>query len=404
MDSAAKAYLDALALQLAPAEAAEAHGFVAGWRAAKNDFTTAIKHYRACYALCDPDPALEFELAFALESAGDVKEALNHYLKALALAPNNARHHLFAGAALDVLARHDEALQVWSIGADLDPALRRLKDHPQANQGIRERSRRADKALREFFTAQHQTAVMEFDAPRIEKAIWAQTHNQPFYFQTPQQRPHLFYVPDLPAQPVFSDLDWAPAFDNYWREIRDEYLAIEKTVHGSPYVHERAKLGADWAKLKGSQSWRSIHLYQNGVLDEDIAVHFPKTLRAIQNAPTVKLDGAPLEVFFSVLAPNTKIPHHFGLANSRLTVHLPLIVPNKCALTVAGENYTWREGKILAFDDSFDHAAENSSDEPRVVLIFEAWAPDLSDTERQAIEASFSVRNAWRELRRIPKK
>jgi aspartyl/asparaginyl beta-hydroxylase (cupin superfamily) len=79
------------------------------------------------------------------------------------------------------------------------------------------------------------------------------------------------------------------------------------------------------------------------------------------------------------------IPSHRGSVNGRLIVHLPLIVPENCGYLRVGEDQrSWEEGKLLIFDDTFDHEARNDSDQTRVVLIFDIWNPQLSQAERDA--------------------
>ena len=85
-----------------------------------------------------------------------------------------------------------------------------------------------------------------------------------------------------------------------------------------------------------------------------------------------------------------------------MTTHLPLLIPDDCSIRVADETYHWQEGKVFSFDDSFRHAAANDSEETRVVLIFESWAPDLSPAEENAISESFAARTDWLKQRRIP--
>lgn len=62
------------------------------------------------------------------------------------------------------------------------------------------------------------------------------------------------------------------------------------------------------------------------------------------------------------------------------------LVPENCgALRVGNEERPWVEGKMLIFDDSMEHEAWNTSDEERVVLLFEIWRPELNDAERGLI-------------------
>ena len=63
------------------------------------------------------------------------------------------------------------------------------------------------------------------------------------------------------------------------------------------------------------------------------------------------------------------------MQNTRLTCHLPLIVPPGCGFRVGNEVREWVEGKLLVFDDTIEHEAWNDSGEDRVVLIFDIGGP-----------------------------
>jgi aspartate beta-hydroxylase len=91
------------------------------------------------------------------------------------------------------------------------------------------------------------------------------------------------------------------------------------------------------------------------------------------------------EVLFSVFTAGTHLLPHRGVTNTRIVAHLPLIVPKDCALNVAGEVHEWTEGKIVVFDDTYEHEAWNRSQTIRVVLIFDLWNPFLTEVERLAV-------------------
>ena len=91
--------------------------------------------------------------------------------------------------------------------------------------------------------------------------------------------------------------------------------------------------------------------------------------------------------FFSVLRPRTHLPAHNGVTNSRAIIHLPLIVPEGCRFRVGGETREWRVGEAWAFDDTIEHEAWNDSDEPRVILILDAWNPLLTEAEKAVARA-----------------
>ena len=310
---------------------------------------------------------------------------------------------LYTGAALMKAARRDEALAVWSLGDEAGPAVRNARNDPNAPPDIRQLSIDADTALRAHLAALHLRAVDELGldkTARVQNAVWTQTHDKPFSFLTDKQAPTIFYMPELPATPITASesLAWTSVLEEAVEDVRAEYAdAVRRNLEQTPYVPAQTP-SPQWAKLRGTLNWSSLHLFGKAKRTA-LADAFPKTLKILESVDLVRIDGVPLEVFFSRLKPGAHIPPHYGLTNARLTVHLPLIVPDDCAIRVADEDYRWREGKIIAFDDSYLHEAWNRSDRDRVVLIFECHHPDLSPTERHAVEHSWTVRQRWIEGR-----
>jgi aspartate beta-hydroxylase len=116
----------------------------------------------------------------------------------------------------------------------------------------------------------------------------------------------------------------------------------------------------------------------------------------LESLPLMRIADHSPEILFSVLRPHTHIPPHTGVINGRLTVHLPLIVPENCgALRAGDEQRPWRIGECLVFDDSFVHEAWNDSDQTRVVLILDAWNPHLSEPEREALSTAIAELGAF---------
>ena len=90
-------------------------------------------------------------------------------------------------------------------------------------------------------------------------------------------------------------------------------------------------------------------------------------------------------MLFFVFTPGTHLLPHRGVTNVRVVAHLPLIVPENCQLVVGGQPHRWQEGRVVVFDDTYEHEAWNRSGETRVVLIFDLWSPYLSEAERAAL-------------------
>lgn len=107
----------------------------------------------------------------------------------------------------------------------------------------------------------------------------------------------------------------------------------------------------------------------------------------VPDAVTLAQQGGG-EVIFSRLSPHTHIKSHCGPTNLRWTAHLGLVIPNKskdCRIRVGHEWVSWSAGKILLFDDSFEHEVRNDTDEERVVLLIRLWHPELAPTSGRTV-------------------
>jgi Flp pilus assembly protein TadD len=379
-------------------------------------YAEAVAAYRVCADARPRNAAFRFNLGIAREAAGDLPGAIDALLAAFRLNPRNSRFALFAGAALEAAGRREEAAVVFSLGDDVDPAMRTSSNNLALDPEIRKRSAIADRVMREHFSRLHDRAIDECerravtasgvkpDLARVRNAIWPQTHDRPFTYRTPKQQPSVFYMPDLEARAITprERLPWAAMIEAATGDIRSEYLAaVAAGVAMAPYVDANIK-EPTWQELRGKLDWSALHLYKSAQATPLLS-HFPRTLQALQAADVVRVEGGnAIEMFFSIMRPRAHIPPHFGAANNRLTVHLPLIAPAGCSIRVGDETHTWREGELFAFDDSFEHEAWNTSDQDRVVLIFESHHPDLNAAERAAVEHAFETRGRWLKERRLP--
>jgi ornithine lipid ester-linked acyl 2-hydroxylase len=82
--------------------------------------------------------------------------------------------------------------------------------------------------------------------------------------------------------------------------------------------------------------------------------------------------------FFSILAPGKHLPPHRGPYKGVLRLHLGLLIPEPaemCAIRVGSETRHWQEGRVMIFDDTFEHEAWNRSGAVRVVLFVDIMRP-----------------------------
>jgi aspartate beta-hydroxylase len=217
----------------------------------------------------------------------------------------------------------------------------------------------------------------------------------------PLQHPTLLCVPDLLPRPWFEreEFPFLAEIEAQTDAIREELLALLDTgTDIAAYIDmpDRAPAAPMWRELNRSPRWRSYHFFRHGQAIAEHVAQCPRTAEALTRLPLMRIDEHSPEAMFSLLAPNTAIPPHAGVINGRLTVHLPLIVPENCGALKAGdEAREWQEGRCLIFDDSFVHEAWNHSDRLRVVLIFDIWHPELSEAERAGLSTTIETLGAF---------
>jgi aspartate beta-hydroxylase len=209
------------------------------------------------------------------------------------------------------------------------------------------------------------------------------------------QQPKFFYFPELPQVQFFErpDFSWVSGLEAELPAIRAEARAMLDAGTGFvPYVQREANRPAfNERGLLDNPDWGAFYLIKNGETVAANAALCPRTLAAVSRLPLCRIDRRTPSVLFSLLRPGARIPPHHGFMNARLIGHLPLIVPPGCALRVGNETRRWREGEVLLFDDSIEHEAWNSSAEPRIVLIFDVWRPELSPRERDLVAATLQA-------------
>jgi len=203
------------------------------------------------------------------------------------------------------------------------------------------------------------------------------------------QRPRFFYVPDLPAQP-FLDPElqpWAATLRAAFADIRAEALQVVQEDAGlEDFVEVRP--GDHIGNYLGGRlpAWEAFFFYRHGVRYDANHWRCPRTSTVLESIDLCRIPGQTPEICFSVLAPGTHILPHHGVTNTRTVMHLPLVVPEGCALNLVerGE-HRWREGELVLFDDTYLHEAWNRAASARVILLMDCWNPHLGAAEREAV-------------------
>ncbi len=365
--------------------------FMSGRSFQRNDYESALK-YLHNYLAWDPVNLNAMHAVCSIyETLGRFDDAVRLYRQALAISPNDPKTLLFLGG---VLAMRQEEVAAAAAGSLLETSAPEMLQHDRTGMWdamVQKRSKTVREALQSFRDKTRQDAVASVphderaDFSRVMASRWRPVFDE---HDDDQRRPSFFHVPDLGHTPWFeaTRFAWAEELENAAPEILKEVSAVlNLDTDGVPYIEEGLEKSDTWRSLAGKRVWSALHFWDDALPNAQTLKRFPVTRAALEKLPLVELGGTPIEAFLSTLKPHTIIPPHFGIANYRLTVHLPLIVPDGCGVEVAGEKRETQFGKLMAFDDSFDHQAWNNSDTVRVVLIFEVWHPDLSTVECDAL-------------------
>lgn len=227
-------------------------------------------------------------------------------------------------------------------------------------------------------------------SPRLGYALDMLLGRAPLYLQ----QPSMFYYPGLAQRPFFEreEFAWLPAIEAATPALRAELAAVladQTDFH--PYITGTPGLPLPNNALLRDPAWGAYYFWENGGPIADHAARCPATMAALAQAPLPVIAGRSPMALWSALKPGAHIAPHTGMLNTRLIVHLPLLVPDGCAIRVGAETRQWEEGKALILDDSFEHEAWNRGGSLRVVLLFEIWRPDLDADERADLKRLFEA-------------
>ncbi len=207
----------------------------------------------------------------------------------------------------------------------------------------------------------------------------------------PRQRPKFFYFPGLPSTPYHDPAlhPWSRRLADAAPQIRAEAVSVlQEQAQALPDFIPAPTDAAQPAFLGGtsaSPKWQAYFFYRHGRRFDANHARCPVTSSVLESIDLCRIADQAPEICFSVLNPQTHILPHYGVTNTRLVMHLPLIVPPDCALNVVDAgSHAWVEGQPMMFDDTYLHEAWNRSDSTRVILLMDCWNPHLTAVERQA--------------------
>jgi aspartyl/asparaginyl beta-hydroxylase (cupin superfamily)/Tfp pilus assembly protein PilF len=344
-------------------------------------------------ALEPRNPRFRVNLAHILRVMQEPAAELQALDEALALDPYYYVANLQKGALLELQGKQKSAAGAYHAALS---SLRPGTPIPNVLQPVLERAQRTVRANFQALEDYLQERMKDVRArhsgeaqDRIDDCLAIFVGRKRVY----NQQPTMTHFPGLPAISFFDrkDFPWIVEVEAATQDIRGELESLLATSLDdfSPYVKYGPETPLNqWRDLNNSRRWSALFLYQDGKRIEQNIARCPLTVAALARAPLVDIPARAPTAFFSRLEPKTRIPAHTGSSNTRLTVHIPLVIQPDCGFRVGSEVRTWELGKALIFDDTIEHEAWNESDQPRVVMIFDIWNPLLSAAERDLMSVA----------------
>ena len=198
-------------------------------------------------------------------------------------------------------------------------------------------------------------------------------------------REHPLQYPDYPSFPGIANEPYPEPhgsasvawLERHFEPIRDDLAALgdAEFLHYVPPAMERL--------------WAVRLLWHMGICLEPFAGGTRRTFEALRGLPDACLDYPWGDALFSVHASDAHLKAHCSVDNLRVRCHLGIAIPEGCEMRVATQKRGWREGRVLLFEDSFEHEVWNRGRERRAILIVDLWHPQLTPAERRALTAGF---------------
>ncbi|XP_036034331.1 aspartyl/asparaginyl beta-hydroxylase isoform X2 [Onychomys torridus] len=212
---------------------------------------------------------------------------------------------------------------------------------------------------------------------------WYELGHKRGHFASVWQR-SLYNVNGLKAQPWWTPretgyTDLVKSLERNWKLIRDEGLMVMDKAKGLFLPEDE--------NLREKGDWSQFTLWQQGRKNENACKGAPKTCALLEKfSETTGCRRGQIK--YSIMHPGTHVWPHTGPTNCRLRMHLGLVIPKEgCKIRCANETRTWEEGKVLIFDDSFEHEVWQDASSFRLIFIVDVWHPELTPQQRRSLPA-----------------
>lgn len=202
---------------------------------------------------------------------------------------------------------------------------------------------------------------------RVRHGFWRQLLDHSTLMAPYNTLMYLFSA--VPPKPLLRVEDFPELLTlrSHWQEVRDE--AVKMMDDG--YIRAAAKHNDLSFNSFFRTGWKRFYIkWYDEPLPSATAL-CPRTTALVQTMPSIHA------AMFALLPPGARLGEHRDPFAGSLRYHLGLVTPNsdQCRIWVDGQPYAWRDGEDVLFDETYIHAAENKTDQTRVILFCDVERP-----------------------------
>eukprot|EP00419_Tripos_fusus_P062562 CAMPEP_0172926402 /NCGR_PEP_ID=MMETSP1075-20121228/215518_1 /TAXON_ID=2916 /ORGANISM="Ceratium fusus, Strain PA161109" /LENGTH=389 /DNA_ID=CAMNT_0013787457 /DNA_START=96 /DNA_END=1262 /DNA_ORIENTATION=- len=210
----------------------------------------------------------------------------------------------------------------------------------------------------------------EFDAltaDAVRAGIWRHRHERPIHLNTELPMRSWYTVGDSPLLREAS-----VRLSDSFQKIFQEYQVLESQLPSEIVLQNEG--------LAKPNSWKVIWIKRAGSMEGCRSTIAPNTCNALRSFP-LQIDSAR----FSIMAPRARVRPHCGQSNELVNLHLALRMGAASAIRVGDETRTWEEGRVLMFNDAFEHELWNNGYDDRVILLVRVHQSKLPQQQQNQL-------------------
>jgi len=182
----------------------------------------------------------------------------------------------------------------------------------------------------------------------------------------------------------WGDLPICSRLEENFETIRDEVAASLRNEADSGFEDA-------YRFLYERGEWNRVMLYHGREFTEECETVFPKICALLKQWLPSK-PGLPWtsdqneQVMIIKMKVGTDVETHSGPANNILNIHLGVSGLKGAKLIVANQTYEWEEGKVIAWDGSYDHRVHClECTQERVIIMARYMHPDMGPAHYRGI-------------------